>query len=61
MLRTILASALLAWIVPLPAFAQGKPATAPQEYVHWASSWKEALSQARERNVPILVTFHEDG
>ena len=37
-----------------------KPATVPPDYIHWAHSWKEAMAEAKERNVPIHVAFHKD-
>jgi hypothetical protein len=27
----------------------------------WAVSWEAALQEAKERNVPIIVSFHQDG
>jgi len=38
-----------------PAFAQ--PA-GPE--MRWAHSWTEAMAEAKERNVPIMVAFHKD-
>jgi hypothetical protein len=29
--------------------------------VQWANSWKEAVEEASARNVPIFVSFHQDG
>ena len=29
--------------------------------VQWASSWEAAVEEATARNVPIFVTFHQDG
>lgn len=37
-----------------------KPATVPTDSIHWAHSWKEAIAEAKERNVPIHVAFHKD-
>ncbi|NUN48571.1 MAG: hypothetical protein HUU15_07065 [Candidatus Brocadiae bacterium] len=37
-----------------------KPAAVPADSIRWASSWEEALAEAKERNVPIQVAFHKD-
>ena len=37
-----------------------KPAVAPPDFIHWAHSWDEAVTEAKERNVPIHVAFHKD-
>ena len=29
--------------------------------VQWAQSWEAAVEEATARNVPIYVTFHQDG
>lgn len=29
--------------------------------IQWANSWEEAVEEATARNVPIFVTFHQDG
>jgi hypothetical protein len=35
--------------------------TPPRADNRWATSWDGALAEAKERNVPIFVTFHQDG
>jgi hypothetical protein len=37
--------------------AYAKP---PVDGVHWAKTWEDAVKEAKERNVPIMVTFHKD-
>jgi hypothetical protein len=37
-----------------------KPAQVPADYVHFAHSWEAAKAEAKERNVPIHITFHKD-
>jgi hypothetical protein len=36
------------------------PALADRPECRWSKSWDEALAEAKERNVPIMVTFHKD-
>ena len=43
---------------PVAAGAAPGPAK-PQP--RWALTWDAALAEAKERNVPIYVTFHQDG
>lgn len=50
-------------LLPLLAFALAAlPASAkpPAPEVRWATSWEEALKEAKERNVPIHIGFHKD-
>ncbi len=37
-----------------------KPAQIPADYMHFAHSWEAAKAEARERNVPIQISFHKD-
>ena len=37
-----------------------KPSQIPADYVHFAHSWEAAKAEAKERNVPIHITFHKD-
>lgn len=60
--RVIIASALAlgaAALAALPA-AAGNPGPARPE-PRWALSWDAALAEAKERNVPIFISFHQDG
>jgi thioredoxin-related protein len=54
-MRTFTLTAAVLALLVVPAFA--KP---PVDGIHWAKSWDEAIKEAKERNVPILVTFHKD-
>ncbi|KAF0245904.1 MAG: hypothetical protein FD180_1166 [Planctomycetota bacterium] len=38
-----------------------KPAQIPADYMHFAHSWEAAKAEAKERNVPIQISFHKDG
>jgi len=42
--------------------AFGIPALAkpPGAGIQWSKTWKEALEEAKIRNVPIHVAFHKD-
>jgi hypothetical protein len=51
------ALALSAAGVEVVLAADAKPRPEPR----WASSWEAALAEAKERNVPIIVSFHQDG
>ncbi|MCE9584465.1 MAG: thioredoxin family protein [Planctomycetes bacterium] len=42
-------------LAALPAMA--KP---PEPGIRWQHSWEDAVKEAKERNVPIHVTFHKD-
>jgi len=48
-------AAIALTVAAAPAFAQ--PA-GPE--MRWAHSWTEAMAEAKERNVPIMVAFHKD-
>lgn len=37
-----------------------KPAKVPADAIKWATSWDEAIREAKERNVPIHVAYHKD-
>lgn len=37
-----------------------KPAKVPADSIKWATSWDEAIREAKERNVPIHVAYHKD-
>lgn len=37
--------------------ADAKPRPEPR----WALTWEAAIAEAKERNVPIIVSFHQDG
>ncbi len=59
----LLLSALLASFAS-SAYAQAKPGAPrkpPKDYIRWVTRWSDALSEAGERNVPIVVAVHEDG
>jgi len=51
----------LAVHVPSVTAGGGKPAAAPKAEPRWAKSWELAMEEAKERNVPIYITFHQDG
>ncbi len=54
---------IAAGVLALPAFgAQEKPSQAayPQDGVIWSRDWSEALTEARWRNVPVHVAYHDD-
>ena len=51
-----LGAALLAAV---PVVAGGPAAAKPEP--RWAQSWEAALAEAKERNVPIFISFHQDG
>lgn len=52
-MRRVTLAAVLA-LASLPALAGG-----PE--VRWAKDWEEALKEAKERNVPIMLGIHKDG
>ncbi len=54
-----LAAAAAAALAAGPALAG--PDARPRFDPPWAKSWEAALAEAKERNVPILVSFHQDG
>ncbi|RMG18609.1 MAG: hypothetical protein D6731_01650 [Planctomycetota bacterium] len=56
--RTVAATLAVACASSL---AWGAPGDPYRPSVRWASSWKEAVEEATARNVPIFVTFHQDG
>jgi hypothetical protein len=59
MLRWIAPAALaLAAVVPCITTAQAKDKEGPA--LRWATSWKAAVEQARDRNAVIFATFHKD-
>ena len=33
----------------------------PKDGVYWVGTWKDAIGEAANRNVPIFVAFHKDG
>lgn len=52
---TVLAlSAILPWVVR----AEAKEKEGPT--LRWATSWKAAVEQARDRNAVLFATFHKD-
>jgi hypothetical protein len=55
-MRPLPLAAIALAFAAVPAFA--KPPAGPE--MRWAHSWKEALQEAKERNVPIMVAFHKD-
>lgn len=53
---------LVAATLPI-GFAGRATAQAPQQQgaqVGWAESWEAAVGEARARNCPIFITFHQD-
>ena len=52
-----LAVAAVASIAAAPIFAAGPARPQPR----WAQSWQAALAEAKERNVPIYIAYHQDG
>jgi hypothetical protein len=56
MLRPILVALSTLTIAGL---ASASPPNTP--IIQWAESWQAAVEEAKERNVPILITFHTDG
>ena len=46
-------------LATLPVLAGGPPAPRPEP--RWATSWDAALAEAKERNVPVFISFHQDG
>ena len=56
--KTLRALALLAGCaVSLAGTAEAGPG---KPSVQWAKSWKEAVEEATARNVPIVISFHQD-
>lgn len=52
---TLLAlAAVLPWVVGAEAKEKEGPA------LRWATSWKDAVLQARDRNAVLFATFHKD-
>jgi hypothetical protein len=41
------------------ASAGGAPQAKPEP--RWALTWDAAMAEAKERNVPIYIAFHQDG
>ena len=61
-IRAALAASVVlgaAVIAALPVVAGGPPGPRPEP--RWARSWDAALAEAKERNVPIFISFHQDG
>ena len=48
--------ALLLLAAPSEMLAKGKK----DAHLRYATSWADAVAQARARNVPIFATFHKD-
>ncbi len=59
MRRSVGALALAGFAAGLAGLAQAGPGAKPT--IQWASSWEEAVEEATARNVPIFVSFHQDG
>jgi hypothetical protein len=57
--RVAIAALGAAILVGLPVLAGGPPAPRPEP--RWALNWDAALTEAKERNVPIFISFHQDG
>ena len=60
--RIFLAAALAlgaAVLAGAPVVAGGPQPPKPEP--RWALTWDAALAEAKERNVPIFVTYHQDG
>ena len=51
--------ALAIGLMIAPGVALAGPGDKPS--VKWANSWKEAVAEATARNIPIFVSFHQDG
>ncbi|MGH7294763.1 MAG: hypothetical protein ACRELB_07520 [Polyangiaceae bacterium] len=52
-----LAVAALTAVSASPLLAAGPARPQPR----WALSWQAALQEAKERNVPIYIAYHQDG
>lgn len=57
MRKYLLLASLLALPVASLTAADSKQKPDPQ----WALSWEAALAEAKDRNVPIFFTSHQDG
>jgi hypothetical protein len=54
--------AVAALLASVPAVVAGPGPTINQKpQPRWALSWEEAKVEAKERNVPIFISFHQDG
>ena len=59
MKRWLASSAVaLAAVVPWVATAQAKEKAEPS--IRWATTWAQAVAEARDRNAVIFATFHKD-
>lgn len=59
-MRRLQAAALSGLAVGLFGLASASPPPPNKPSVQWAKTWKEAVEEAKARNVPIFVSFHMD-